>query len=214
MEQKLFYQKTGTGPNLILIHGNSEDHTIFSEGIQILKKHYTVYAVDSPGHGQSYKVREYHYTEMAQAYINFIKENKIENPIIYGFSDGGIIALLIAIKEPKLLKSIAISGANLNPSGMKNWFLLPLKILYAIKKYSIVRLMVKEPNISTEDLQKIEIPTLVIFGQKDLVKNNHRKLIAENIKNSKLIILPKQSHGSYIVHSTIFANLLLENLNK
>ena len=58
---RLFYEKQGTGKPLILLHGNEEDHRIFDEAIELLKKHYTVYAVDSRGHGQSDKVLEYHY---------------------------------------------------------------------------------------------------------------------------------------------------------
>ena len=53
---RLFYEKQGTGKPLILLHGNEENHRIFDEAIELLKKHYTVYAVDSRGHGQSDKV--------------------------------------------------------------------------------------------------------------------------------------------------------------
>ena len=52
----LFYEKQGTGKPLILLHGNEEDHRIFDEAIELLKKHYTVYAVDSRGHGQSARI--------------------------------------------------------------------------------------------------------------------------------------------------------------
>ena len=44
---RLFYEKQGTGKPLILLHGNEENHRIFDEAIELLKKHYTVYAVDS-----------------------------------------------------------------------------------------------------------------------------------------------------------------------
>ena len=63
---RLFYEKQGTGKPLILLHGNEENHRIFDEAIELLKKHYTVYAVDSRGHGQSDKVLEYHYLDMAK----------------------------------------------------------------------------------------------------------------------------------------------------
>jgi pimeloyl-ACP methyl ester carboxylesterase len=61
--------------------------------------------------------------------------------------------------------------------------------------------MVNEPDISLNDLHKISIPVHVIAGEKDLIKYEHSKLIADNIKNSTLEIVPKDSHGSYIVHN-------------
>lgn len=62
-------------------------------------------------------------------------------------------------------------------------------------------MMIKEPNITIEDLGKIEIPAYILAGQKDVIKEEHTKLIAKNIKNSKLVIIPKENHFSYIVHS-------------
>ena len=47
---QLFYTKTGQGRPLILVHGNSEDHTIFDEAVHVLREHFTCYAVDSRGH--------------------------------------------------------------------------------------------------------------------------------------------------------------------
>ena len=61
--------------------------------------------------------------------------------------------------------------------------------------------MLYEPNISLTELQRITIPVHVLAGEKDVIKLNHTKLIAENIKNSTLEIIPKENHGSYVVHS-------------
>ena len=55
---RLYYEKIGTGKPLILVHGNEEHHRIFDNAAEILKKHYTLYLVDSRGHGQSDKVDE------------------------------------------------------------------------------------------------------------------------------------------------------------
>lgn len=51
--------------------------------------------------------------------------------------------------------------------------------------------MLNEPNISIEDLQKITIPVHVLAGEKDVIKLEHTKLIANNIKNSTLEIIKK-----------------------
>lgn len=62
-------------------------------------------------------------------------------------------------------------------------------------------MMLDEPNISMEELQRIIIPVHVLAGEKDVIKLEHTKLISDNIKNSTLEIIPKENHGSYIIHS-------------
>ena len=68
----LYYEKTGEGRPLVLLHGNGEDHTIFNEAIAFLKNHYACYCVDSRGHGQSTPVDTYHYTDMAEDMVTMV----------------------------------------------------------------------------------------------------------------------------------------------
>ena len=78
----LFYTCTGSGAPLIMLHGNGEDHTIFDEAVALLSKHFTVYAIDSRDHGQSDKVNELHYDDMAEDIRIFIEEVGLEKPIL------------------------------------------------------------------------------------------------------------------------------------
>ena len=197
----IYYEVYGEGKPIILLHGNSETHEIFDRLIERLKNNYKVYAIDSRCHGKSEKTEEISYDLMAVDMIEFIKKLKIDKPIVYGFSDGGIIGLLVAIKQPKLLSKLIISGANLNPNGMSRSMLIISKIGYFITRNKLFKMMIKEPNISRKDLEKIEIPTYVLAGEKDVIMEEHTRLIAENIKNSKLEIIPKENHYSYVVHS-------------
>ena len=71
---KLYYEKTGEGEPIILIHGNGESHKIFDVAVNVLKTQFTVYAVDSRGHGQSSAIKEIHYDDMAEDIFCFIKE--------------------------------------------------------------------------------------------------------------------------------------------
>ena len=124
----LNYDVSGTGYPIILLHGNGENYTIFNKLIEKLQEDYTVYAVDSRSHGDSEDTEEVSYDLMAEDIIQFIKELNIENPMLYGFSDGGIVGLLIAIKEPELLSKLIVSGVNINPKGLKNGTYLGCKI--------------------------------------------------------------------------------------
>ena len=206
----LYYNVYGTGSPIILLHGNRETNTIFDKLIEELQKNYTVYAIDSRCHGNSSKTKEISYDLMSNDIICFIEKLKINKPILYGFSDGGIIGLLIAIKKPDLLKQLIVSGPNLNPRGLKLHFRLYSILGYLKSKNKLFKLMFTEPNIKLEDLHKIRIPTVLIAGEKDIVKEKHTRLIAKNIKDCKLEILKNEYHSTYVVHS----NKLYEIIKK
>lgn len=195
------YEVYGEGTPIILLHGNSENHLIFDKLIEKLKDNYKVYAIDSRCHGESEKTEYISYDLMTNDTIEFIKKLEIEKPILYGFSDGGIIGLLIAIKEPHLLSKLIISGANLNPNGMKRSMLFISKVCYFLTRNKLFKMMIKEPNISTDELMKIVTPTIVLAGEKDVILKEHTNLIANSIKRSVLEIIPNENHGSYIIHS-------------
>ena len=198
---ELYYEKYGKGKPIILIHGNQESHEIFDKLIEKLEGNYEVFAIDSRCHGKSENPKEISYNLMSDDIIQFIKELNIEKPILYGFSDGGIIGLLVAIKEPNLLSNLIISGANINPDVFTTFDLLLTKLFYFFTRSKYIKMMLNEPNIPIEDLQKITIPVHVLAGEKDVIKLEHTKLIANNIKNSTLEIIKNENHGSYIVHS-------------
>lgn len=195
------YEVFGEGQPIILLHGNSETHKVFDKLIDCLKKDYTVYAVDSRCHGESEDTKEISYDLMAEDVIAFIKALGLEKPILYGFSDGGIVGLLIAIKAPDLLSKLIVSGANINPNGLQDINLLFYRIANLVSKNKLVKMMVTEPDIKPYQLNKISIPVYVLAGEKDLIKQKHTSLIADSIPNSTLEIIKNETHGSYIVHS-------------
>ena len=198
---ELFYEKRGSGNPIVLLHGNGEDHTIFDVLILQLSQHHTVYAIDSRGHGKSSNVKSLDYRVMMEDIAAFITELGIENAMLYGFSDGGIIGLLLAIEHPAMLSKLIISGANTQPSGIKIINAIFMQISYFFTREQKIKLMLTQPNITNAELNAISTPTLVLAGSKDVVKDKHTKMIAANIKNSVLRILEGESHSSYVVRS-------------
>lgn len=209
---KLYYEKAGSGYPIILLHGNGENHHIFNTTVNILKEYFTVYAIDTRGHGESSNVSELHYNEMAEDIYSFIHKLKLDKPILYGFSDGGIIGLLLSIKYPNLLSTLIISGVNTNPNGLQKKWLILFKIIYKFKKTKEYKLMLEEPNITIDMLHKITVPTYITVGSKDVIRKKHTNLIHNNIPNSKLKIFDNEDHGSYIINSDKIAKYLLEIL--
>lgn len=204
----LHYAKTGQGCPLILLHGNGETHEIFQKAINKLNKNFTVYAIDSRGHGKSTKVDTLNYEEMAEDIYLFIKENQIEKPILYGFSDGGIIALLLSIKYPDILSRAIVSGVNANPNGIKTSWHILFKIYYFFTKSSMFELMLKQPDITKEMLQKITIPVDIIGGSRDMIKKSHMKSIANHINKGTYTLLKGENHSSYVVNSEKIAHII------
>lgn len=209
---KMYYEKSGSGKPLIMVHGNGETHSVFDRAVNILNKHFTVYAVDSRGHGKSSTVKKFSYNDMADDMYCFITQLNIKDPIFYGFSDGGIIGLILASAHPDILSALIISGANLTPSGVKSGFLLSCKAAYFFTRSEKIRLMLKEPHITDKMLKNISVPTFVTCGSKDIVKLSETKHISETIKNAALKVFDGESHGSYICKSDKIAKYIIESL--
>ncbi|MGI6004748.1 MAG: alpha/beta fold hydrolase [Christensenellales bacterium] len=198
---RLFYEKSGKGNPIILLHGNGEDHTIFDVLTKQLSENYTVYAIDSRDHGKSDRVKNLDYNSMADDIAAFIQALNVEKPILYGFSDGGIIGILLAIEYPHMLSKLIISGANIRPDGIKAVYAALMKIIYFFTRSRKFKLMVTQPNIAEASLGRIITPTFILAGSKDLVKEAHTKTIARNIPGSVLQILEGEGHASYVLHS-------------
>lgn len=207
----LYYEVVGTGSPLILIHGNGESHEIFDEAVKLLSEHFTCYLLDSRGHGQSQKVSEYHYADMAEDVYQFIQALSLHNITFYGFSDGGIIGLLLASRYPDLFERMIISGANTSPAAISGWVEEAFPNWRQImKKSALFKLMMTEPDITREQLAAIKTPTLVLAGSEDVIDEKDTRFIAESIPGAALRILPGEDHDSYIVGSTKVAELILE----
>lgn len=208
----LHYQQWGSGHPLILLHGNGEDLTIFNEAAQVLSERFCVYALDLPGHGRSHRPQVLHYRHIAQAIRSFIRSLGLEKPYLYGFSDGGIIGLMLAIDSPHLLSKLVISGANLEPEGLRLFTRMSTAVRCRLTGSEKAQMMLSEPYISTQSLGSITVPTFVTAGQFDCIKPAHTQLIAASIPGSRLDIFPGQLHGSYVVHSPKIAQYLLSVL--
>ena len=215
----MFYKKEGSGEPLILLHGNNESSKIFSQAIKKLAKYYTVYALDSRNHGRSKcDVKKYSYYQMAEDVKEFLEIKKIKSCYIYGFSDGGIIALILTLKYPTLVKALMMSGVNLKPNGLK----LSSRIkMFFQEKFSndlnirkLNHLMLTQPKIDYKKLILIKCPCLLTIGQKDIIKRKHSLLIKENIKRCQLVIVTKGNHDNYIIENDLIAKLIIEFLDK
>ena len=129
MDIKLYYREKGSGTPLILLHGNGESGEYFVNQIDYFSKQYRVIAVDTRGHGQSprgeapFSIRQF-----ADDLRDFMDELGLEKADILGFSDGGNIALVFAIRYTERVDRLIVDGANLNTRGVRPRMQLPIEL--------------------------------------------------------------------------------------
>lgn len=208
---RLFYEKSGEGRPLVMVHGNGEDHTIFDEAVAELQGQFTCYCLDSRCHGQSSDTPALHYADMARDALALLEALDLRDVVFYGFSDGGIVALMAAARTDRITALIT-SGANTTPKGVKLSLRLLIAWEYLWKRDKKLKLMLTEPRITDEELGRIRARTLVLAGSGDLIPEKETRHIAAAIPCAQLRILPGEDHGSYIVHSAKIASILKEFL--
>lgn len=198
----LYYETEGQGRPVVLLHGNSEDHTAMRGVSSLMKDRYAVYCLDSRGHGQSSPADRLSYGDMADDVARFIQALRLEQPILIGASDGAIIGLLLAIRYPDLAGGLIAAGANRHPKELRGWFRALLRLGALGKKPDPrLTLMREEPNLTGDMLAQIRIPVLVLAGQWDILAQKHTRGLAEAIPGAALRILPGETHSSYIKHA-------------
>ena len=207
----LRYAAVGSGMPVVLVHGNGESHDLFETEIdQLAAAGFRVYAPDSRGHGASEPVKEYHYADMAEDMFQFIRAMGLRAPMLYGHSDGGIIGLLLALRHPDALSMLAISGTNLSPAGLVPSFLSECRAMNEAVPNPLITLMLTEPRIEPDALSQIRIPVLVTVGERDLILPEETETIVSHLPHARLVTVKGADHGSYIDHSGIMGNLLLD----
>ena len=198
----LHYTRQGGGPPLLLLHGNGEDGSYFVHQMDAFSLHYTVYAIDTRGHGRSPRGdAPFTMEQFAKDLLAFMDEEAIQKANILGFSDGGNIALTFALRYPARLRSLILNGANLFPGGVKRRVQLPIILGYhaasllarldpkAVPKRELLALMVEQPDIPPAALAALQVPTLVIAGTRDMIAESHTRLIHRSIPGSRLALV-------------------------
>ena len=196
---QLHYVEQGQGKPLILLHGNGESCDYFEHQIPYFSSDYHVIAVDTRGHGKSPRgERPFTIKQFAEDLYGFLDEKGIAQAILLGFSDGGNIAMELALRHPERVEKLILNGANLFPSGVKPLYQWPIEIGYRIAKMfakksekanqnaEMLGLMVNEPNIEPSELAVMTMPVLVVAGTKDMIKESHTRLIYKSLPNAQL----------------------------
>ena len=204
----LYYETYGSGQPLLLFHGDSQSIFAFSKQIPELSKHYKVIAIDTRGQGKSTDLTTgpLTYDLFANDMKQLMDSLHIAKANMLGWSDGGIIGLLMAINYPSYVNKLAVTGANLEPSshaldadalkGTRKQLDLWKKdtSAHAVMEARLFTMLLSEPHITLASLRTIKAPVLVMAGEHDVILEKHTKLIAATIPRSTLYIFKDASH--------------------
>jgi pimeloyl-ACP methyl ester carboxylesterase len=221
---QLYYESYGQGEPLLLFHGNGGSIASMGNQIPFFAKYYHVIAIDSRAHGKSHDAGDSLSFEMIVDDFNALCDSlHLDSTYVIGWSDGGIDAILFAIRHPEKVKKMAFTGANLWPdtTGL-NPFVFHLieaehKNLLSQSQtptnknaLKIVDLDLYQPHITLAQLHTIKCPTFVIGGDHDVIPVPHTVLIAANIPHSYLWIVPNSGHSVPIFKKDSFNNQIYD----
>lgn len=222
---KLYTEEYGKGKPLLLLHGNGGSISSMAGIIPYFSERYRTIALDSRAHGKSIDTGDsLSFEMMADDVAGLLDQMRIDSTYIIGWSDGGIIALEVALRHPEKVIKLASTGANLWPDStalipglwkdeknnydsLKNQ---PKLTTDEKNSWKIFMLDWEQPNIRLTSLRKIQTPSLIICGDHDLIRVEHTVLIFQNIPKAELWILPNSGHGTLIEHPGEFC----ENVNR
>ena len=218
---KMYYEIYGEGKPLVLIHGGgSTIKTTFGRVIPLLAKHIKLIAVELQGHGRT-NDREAGVTfeQDADDIAALLKNLDIPRADIFGFSNGGTIAVQLAIRHPERVGKLVLASALLRRNGVPEGFWdfmrnarlenMPEQLKQAYREVAPepenlqtmhdkdAQRMVNFKDIPIEQIESVKSPMLIIIGDKDIITPEHALEIHRLIPNSDLAIIPG-GHGDYI----------------
>lgn len=220
---KLYYETYGTGEPLLLLHGNGESIHSFSKQIEDLAQHYQVIAVDTRAQGKSVDTltTRLTYELFADDMKALLDSLRLPKANILGWSDGGNTGLLMALRYPTYVHKLVTMGANLYPATetvdgkMLRQSEQTRKLLDKkgdLQNKRLLTLVLTEPHMSYAEIEAIRAPTLVLAGEKDIIKEAHSKNIGAHIPDARVIILKGLTHYAPQENPALFNQTVLDFL--
>jgi pimeloyl-ACP methyl ester carboxylesterase len=230
---KMYAETYGEGKPLLMMHGNGGSIDNFSAIIPYFSKRYKVIVADSRAQGKTIDEQDsLSFEMMADDFDALLTAMHIDSVNVIGWSDGGIDAILLAIRHPDKVIKLVSSGANMEsdssvyiPSEWNN-----MQKDYASGKnksrntakekneWKLFMLDLDQPNVPMADLKAVKCPSLIICGDHDLITIEHTTAIYKNIPRAYLWVIPNSSHSTFAEHRDEFEEVvnrfLMEPFNR
>lgn len=236
---RTWYDEQGTGDPLVLLHGGLVTNETWGAQLPAFAQRFRVLAPERRAHGHTPDVEgPLSYDDMAAATIGFL-ETVVGGPAaLVGWSDGGVVGLLVAIARPDLVTKLVAVSANFNTAGSipeaaamaehmtpDSPDMAMFRGLYEattpdgadhwpVVVAKMVEMFTTQPDISPSDLARIEAPTLVMVGDDDMLRLEHTAELYRAVPKAELAVVPGTSHAVLMEKPDLANRIILDFLEK
>jgi pimeloyl-ACP methyl ester carboxylesterase len=215
----MYYEIHGSGGTpLVLLHGGgSTIETSFGRVLPALAAKRQVIAFEQQGHGHTAdRDRPFDFEQSADDTAALLRSLKVESADFFGYSNGGSIALQVAIRHPRLVRKLVVASAMFKRDGMYPWFWdsmqhasldsMPAELKEAYRATSphperlqsfhdkSVRRMLDFKDWPDEVIRGITAPTMVLVGDQDVVRPEHAVEMFRLLPHGALAVLAGTDH--------------------
>jgi pimeloyl-ACP methyl ester carboxylesterase len=219
----MYYEVHGRrdGIPLVLLHGGgSTIEVTFSRVLPVFASSRRVIAVEEQGHGRtSDRDAPVTFESSADDVAALLRYLKVERADIFGFSNGASVALQVAIRHPQLVRKLIFASSITKREGAhpQLWEFMkqadfsnmpqPLKDAFLRVNPDVQQLktmhdkdaarMQNFKDVPEDMIRSVSAPTLIVLGDRDIVKPEHAVELTRLISGARLLILPG-GHGDYL----------------
>ena len=203
----MYVEVDGEGPDLVLLHGGGGTVDDLAGLRAALRAGHRVILPEQRAHGRTPDEGELTYAQMAADTAALLDAMMIRDADLVGWSDGGIIALMVARDRPELVGHIVAIGANVDSAGAPDpmseqstaWFAnaTPADLDFDMSveaKAKLLTMWKSGPEITVADLARVSPPVLIISGDRDLVTLEHTLAMFHALPAAQLAIIPAANH--------------------
>jgi pimeloyl-ACP methyl ester carboxylesterase len=216
---KMYYEVHGSGQPLVLLHGGFGMAEAWAPVLPTLVPNRQVIILEQQGHGRTADRSEpLTYERMAEDTATLLKHLKVREADIFGYSDGGIVGLGVTIRYPALVRRLAILGANTgklsevyDPKFYAEYQSLPAdfapkelkepydRVAPDPTKWPVLVSKIKDlgrdfKGYSVQEVKSIQASTLIMMGDRDVVRPEHAVEMFRLIPNARLAIIAGSDH--------------------
>lgn len=220
---RTWHEVAGRGPAVVLLHGGFAGAASWSaQAPTLAREGFRVHAPERRGHAHTPDVEgPLTYEVMAADTIAYLEAAVGERAHLVGWSDGAVVALLVALRRPDLVGRMVLIGQYYNSSGRLADSHLG-RLLHSGEAISFLRqaydpyspdgpehfavvyakmlaMIDTEPELDLASLGCVSAPTLVLQGDRDEVTLEHGASVAAALANGRLAVLP----GTHLLPSEL-----------
>ncbi len=193
---RLYYEVSGRGDPLIVLHGAYMNIPSMGPIIPKLARTHRVYALELQGHGRTTDIdRPITYPNLADDVAAFMDAVGLKKADVFGYSMGAIVGLELAIRHPAKVDQLVVASGAYNVSGWQPEFkavipqmtvemIVGLPFAKSYKKLAanpdgfpeLARKMIaleKQPLALEKEVKALKTPVLVIAGDADVATLEH-----------------------------------------